>query len=100
MQPSALNHAEQGPPVTCVHWVMEQVAVVQFSNDVRVEVHPRNLPLHELRMRLDDLVSAAPMPAASHAHARIAAPCVISRMQTTAMHMRQGEERSRLLMRA
>lgn len=34
----------------------EQVAVVQFSNDVRVEVHPRNMPLHELKMRLEDLV--------------------------------------------
>ncbi len=33
-----------------------QVAVVQFSNDVRVEIAPRHLPLDELKRQLDEMV--------------------------------------------
>lgn len=36
--------------------VHAQVAVVQFSNDVRVEVAPQNMPLDELKRQLDEMV--------------------------------------------
>lgn len=34
-----------------------QVAVVQFSNDVQVEVAPQHMDIHKLKKRLDDMVS-------------------------------------------
>lgn len=34
-----------------------QVAVVQFSNDVRVEVAPQHMQLDELKRQLDEMVS-------------------------------------------
>ena len=65
----------KGPHPCCL---LDQVAVVQFSNDVRVEVHPRNLPLHELRMRLDHLVRPVCRCSWHFKHAHDVAPAVLA----------------------
>lgn len=42
--------------ITHEPYVQKQVAVVQFSNDVRVEVAPQYMPLDELKRQLDEMV--------------------------------------------
>jgi hypothetical protein len=49
--PAKLQHIEAS-------MAFVQVAVVQFSNDVQVEVAPQHLEIDDLKRRLDDMVRA------------------------------------------